>query len=156
MALSIGDSKIVAATETHIATLKDITEATYAPYVRRIGKRPAPMDAAFPQHISRQDVYVSVLGDVVEGFIITFARHDDQFIENIAVRPQSQGAGVGKRLMEFAMSLARQNGKRYVRLYTNEKMTESLTVYLKIGFIETERRLEDGFQRVFMEMRIAS
>lgn len=58
--------------------------------------------------------------------------------------------------MAFASSLANRNRKQFIRLYTNEKMTESMAVYRKIGFLERERKLEDGFQRVYMEMRIAS
>lgn len=114
------------------------------------------MDADFSRHISRREIYISVVGDEIEGFIVTYPRADDQFVENIAVSPHSQGAGAGRRLMAFATSLANRNRKQFIRLYTNEKMTESLAVYLKIGFLERERKLEDGFQRVYMEMRIAS
>ena len=38
-----------------------------------------------------------------------------------------------------------------MRLYTNEKMTANLSIYLRLGYTETGRRIEDGFKRVFFE-----
>ncbi len=147
---------VVPALETSLRALVGIAEAAYAPYVKRIGRRPAPMDADFAGHLVRQEVRVAQKGDIIQGFIISYTRRDDQFIENIAVDPKLQGKGIGRSLLLDACAQARENNKDYVRLYTNEKMTESLKTYLKFGFVETERKLEDGFNRVFMEMRIGS
>ena len=37
-----------------------------------------------------------------------------------------------------------------IYLYTNEKMTDSITLYAKAGYVVYARRLEQGFHRVFM------
>src|ERR1700730_552931 len=37
-----------------------------------------------------------------------------------------------------------------LRLYTNVLMTENLSMYARIGFVETHRVVEKGFHRVYM------
>lgn len=138
----------------HLAAVRAIAEEAYEPYIARIGKRPAPMDTDFAEQIRRGTVFVAVAEGAVDGFIITFARALDQFIENIAVASSARNSGVGYRLMAFAEMQAKEHGKTHLRLYTNEKMGESLTYYRALGFQETERREEAGFQRVYMEKRL--
>lgn len=41
-----------------------------------------------------------------------------------------------------------------VHLYTNEKMVENLAIYPRLGYAETGRRHEDGFNRVYFEKRL--
>ena len=38
----------------------------------------------------------------------------------------------------------------FVYLYTNEKMTGNIAMYVKAGYLEYERREELGFSRVFL------
>lgn len=58
---------------------------------------------------------------------------------------------MGKALIAFCENEARRLGLDAVRLYTNEKMTANLSIYLRLGYTETGRRIEDGFKRVFFE-----
>ena len=51
--------------------------------------------------------------------------------------------------------MARQRGLKAVHLYTNEKMTENLSLYPRLGYIEVARRMEDGFSRVYFEKSLA-
>ena len=53
--------------------------------------------------------------------------------------------------MYFAEQRARQSRLPRLALYTNEVMTENLALYTRLGYRETARRSEDGYQRVFME-----
>jgi len=32
--------------------------------------------------------------------------------------------------------------------YTNERMTENIEIYKRLGYIETERKIERGYQRI--------
>ena len=49
---------------------------------------------------------------------------------------------------------ARRRGLPEVRLYTNVLMERNIALYAKRGYVETERRVEEGFSRVFMTLRL--
>jgi len=75
-------------------------------------------------------------------------------LENVAVAPEKQRLGFGRRLIEFAEARSRQCGYREIRLYTNELMRENLAWYTRLGYQEISRRLDSGFKRVFMSKTI--
>ena len=79
---------------------------------------------------------------------------DALLVENVAVHPSAQGRGVGRALMAFAETQARGSGVRTLRLYTNEIMLDNIRLYEYLGYRELERRLEDGYSRVFMEKQL--
>ena len=75
-------------------------------------------------------------------------------LENVAVLPRAAGRGIGKALIGFCENAARQHGLSAVHLYTNEKMTDNLSIYRKLGYAEVARRTENGFNRVDFEKTI--
>ena len=122
----------------------------YEKYVVRIGRAPAPMVADFETQIRDGHVWVSEAEDgAVQGFAVFYPRDDHIHLENIAVAPEHQGQGVGKRLIDLCEDTARALGLDAVELYTNEKMTENLSLYPALGYVEIGRRSEAGFDRVF-------
>ena len=61
----------------------------------------------------------------------------------------------GLQLIAHCEEAARSAGLTSIRLYTNEKMAENLMIYPRLGYIETGRRSEHGFNRVYFEKRLA-
>ncbi|MDQ2788132.1 MAG: GNAT family N-acetyltransferase [Chloroflexota bacterium] len=133
----------------------DCVNAAYEHYVARIGKKPAPMLADYPALIV--DGFVSVIpGKVgVRGVIVMMVEDDTLFIENVAVHPADQGRGLGRALMDYAEQRARDANRDAILLYTHERMSENLTFYRNLGFVEIERRAEDGYDRVYLRKRLA-
>ncbi len=130
-------------------------EEAYEQYVAAIGKKPAPMVANFASLIASEHLYVAVdLDGHLLGFIVFFQKDDHMFLENVAVRQDATGRGVGKRLIAFCEEIAKDANLGSVKLYTNEKMTANLSLYPHLGYQETERRREDGFNRIFFEKKI--
>ena len=80
--------------------------------------------------------------------MIAWPEPDAYFIENIGVDPDRQGAGLGRRLIDHAVSQAERLSLPALRLYTNALVTENLSMYAHIGFVETHRTVEKGFHRV--------
>lgn len=122
-------------------------QEAYEPYVPRMGRRPAPMDA---DHRVRLEATWVLCDPGVVGVIVLIPDGGALMIENVAVAPAHQGHGHGRRLMAFAESQARDRGAPALTLYTNEKMTENLGLYTRLGYHETDRRTEDGFARVYL------
>ncbi|KAK6851895.1 acyl-CoA N-acyltransferase [Apiospora arundinis] len=75
-------------------------------------------------------------------------------VNNLVVDPDSQGKGYGRVLMGFAEELARNRGLEKLTLFTNVMMWENIGLYAKLGFSETGRRVEDGYERVYFEKRL--
>ena len=137
------------------AAIRACAENAYARYVSAIGRKPAPMVADFATQIAMGQVYVAVdEGDDLEGFIVFFLKGDHMFLENVAVLPSASGRGIGRLLIQFCEDQSRHLRIGAVHLYTNEKMTDNLSIYPRLGYVETGRRTEDGFNRVFFEKHL--
>lgn len=132
--------------------IRDCAALAYARYVPLIGRKPAPMLADFPAQIAAGDVQVAVDGaGALLGFIVFRPEGGHMLLENVAVMPGAAGRGIGKALIARCEATARQLGLDSVQLYTNEKMVENLSIYPRLGYAETDRRTEDGFNRVYFQ-----
>ncbi|WP_428245802.1 GNAT family N-acetyltransferase [Ferrovibrio sp.] len=138
------------------AEIRNCAEQAYARYIPLIGRKPAPMVADFAAQIAARQIYVAVdeQGGFL-GFIVFYAEAGHMLLENVAVLPQAAGRGVGRTLIGFCENTARQGGMNIVRLYTNEKMTENLSIYPRLGYVEVARRTESGFNRVYFEKHLS-
>jgi ribosomal protein S18 acetylase RimI-like enzyme len=136
------------------AVIGDLVRVSYAKYVERLGREPAPMLEDYAALIEAGEVWVLVEGEEVLGVLVMRGAEDHLFVDNVAVAPGHQGRGLGRELVAFAEQKARREGLGEIRLYTNEKMWENLAVYEKLGFEETGRGLDGDYQRVFMRKRI--
>ncbi|MEM9632929.1 MAG: GNAT family N-acetyltransferase [Pseudomonadota bacterium] len=135
--------------------VRNCAERAYERYVAAIGRKPAPMVADFEAQIEAGLIHAAFdESGLLLGFIVFFPKDDHMFLENVAVDPSAAGSGVGKQLIRYCEEAARREGFGSVRLYTNEKMNENLAIYPHLGFVETERRSEDGFNRVYFEKRL--
>ena len=132
------------------AAIETCVRAAYAKYVPRMGKEPAPMLADYATLIAAGVVHVLADRSGVRGVVVCFAREGYFFLENVAVDPAHQGQGLGRALLGFVEQQAREAGCHEIRLYTHERMTENIPFYQRLGYEEVDRRVEDGYARVFM------
>ena len=146
--------KIRPATLSDLSTIQACAAAAYARYVPRIGQKPAPMTADYAQAIKDGKVSVAVVGDRIAGFIELYSKEEYLILETIGLFPEYQRRGIGRALLEFGEEAARKEGLNEIRLYTNEKMSENLSLYRYFGYIETGRKAEDGFNRVFFKKNL--
>jgi ribosomal protein S18 acetylase RimI-like enzyme len=138
------------ATAGDVARIRAIARAAYAKYVPRIGREPAPMVADFDAEVAAHHVVVIEAAGRVGGYMVAWPEADAYFIDNIAVDPECQDGGLGRRLIDHAATEADRLHLPALRLYTNVLMTENLSMYAHIGFVETHRATEKGFDRVHM------
>jgi GNAT superfamily N-acetyltransferase len=134
--------------------LRDLVRAAYAKYVPRLGREPAPMLDDYAARIAARQAWVLEEAGALVGALILEDEPDALMLYNIAVSPNAQGIGVGKRLMAFTEAEARRRGYLLLKLYTNEKMVENVAMYPRLGFTETHRGSEAGHRRVYFEKRL--
>jgi ribosomal protein S18 acetylase RimI-like enzyme len=151
---SSNSPRIRGAAADDVARIGAIARAAYAIYVPRIGREPAPMAADFEAEVAANRVVVIEAAGSVRGYMIAWPEPDAYFIENIAVEPESQGDGLGRRLIDHAAAQAEKLKLPALRLYTNVLMTENQSMYAHIGFVETHRVVEKGFHRVYMRWNL--
>jgi len=137
-----------------VPAIKPMIDAAYSKYIERLGKLPAAMTADYDKLVETQNVYVLRVGGSVVGSVL-LSRDDDSIkVNNLVVEPSAQGRGYSRVLMDHAEDMARAQGLAAVTLFTNEKMHENIALYTKIGFTETGRKTEDGFNRVFFHKNL--
>lgn len=137
------------ATSFDIQEIETCAVAAYTLYVERIGREPAPMVANFAASIGKGYLYVAQEDDQIVGFVVFYPQQDHVHLENVAVSPGFQNRGIGTRLIRFVEQQAQQDGYTRVELYTNARMTENLGLYPRLGYEQFDRRVEDGFDRVY-------
>lgn len=130
-------------------------DAAYAKWVLRFGRKPGPMLADYRELIALGRVWIATEGNAVQGILVLLPEPDHLLVWNVAVWPDRQGRGIGRRLLAFAEERAAALGLREVRLFTNELMAENIAFYRGLGYEETERREEGAGRRVYMRKAIA-
>jgi ribosomal protein S18 acetylase RimI-like enzyme len=148
------EPRIRAATGADVSVVRQIVEEAYRHYIARIGKPPGPTIDDYAARISEGAVWVIVEESAVAGIIVLLSRPGYLLLDNIAVAPRRQGSGLGRRLLAFAEAEAMLRGYREIRLYTHRTMTENQRLYAAIGYEETGRGTEAGYDRVFMRKRL--
>jgi len=143
------------ATPEDEVAIRACARAAYTRYIPAMGREPAPMVADFAAQTGAGCIWVAAVdGGSVQGFIVFYAKGDTMLLENVAVHPDAAGQGIGRALIAFCEAAARQAGLRAVDLYTNAKMIENLSLYPRLGYMQTDRRTEDGFDRVYFRKRL--
>lgn len=133
-----------------------LAKAAYEPYVQRIGRQPAPMTADYTRVVAEGGSWVAERDDRLVGLLVLAPAKDHLSLENVAVAPDAQGLGVGRRLLRLAEEQARAECLPEIRLFTNEAMTENLAFYPRHGYRESHRATQDGYRRVFFTKLVPS
>ena len=113
--------------------------------------------ASRPDYVARVSegvVWVVEEGAVITAIIMLLPTANHLLLDNIAVSPARQGLGLGRRLLAFAEAEALRRGYREIQLYTHETMVENQRLYASIGYEETGRGAEAGYDRVFMRNKL--
>lgn len=148
-------NKIRRANQRDVSEIVSLVHAAFEPYVDRIGRVPAPMEADYVALVDQHDVLVSEDETGIVGVLILIRKPDHLLLETVAVRTDVQGRGIGAYMLEHAYTRARDLGVHEIRLYTNEKMFENLAYYPRHGFVQTGTAIEDGFHRVYFSRTLS-
>ena len=146
----MNEPRIRAATAVDVRAVAEIVDQAYRHYIARMGKPPGPMLDDYAARVSEGAVWVLEEGAEIAAIIVLLPAPNYLLLDNIAVSPTRQGLGLGRRLLAFAEDEALRRGYREIRLYTHETMVENRRLYASIGYEETGRGSEAGYNRVFM------
>jgi ribosomal protein S18 acetylase RimI-like enzyme len=142
--------RIGAATAADVPAIVDIVDRAYRHYIARIGTPPGPMLDDYAARVSEDAVWILQEGPTIAGILVLLSAPEYLLLDNVAIAPERQGRGLGRRLLAFAESEALRRGYREIRLYTHQTMIENQRLYASIGYEETGRGSQAGYDRVFM------
>lgn len=151
-----GEPTIRVATATDVPMIASIVQQAYRHYIPRMGKPPGPMLDDYAVRVREGAVWVIEQANAIFGIIVLLPASDYLLLDNIAVAPGRQGLGIGRRLLDFAEAEALRRGYREIRLYTHETMIENQRLYSALGYEETGRATQAGYDRVFMCKQLGS
>jgi ribosomal protein S18 acetylase RimI-like enzyme len=133
------------ATPAEAGAVRALTRQAYAKWVPLIGREPKPMQADYEKAVREHRIDLAYVDETMAGLIEIIAGPDHLLIENVAVAPSWQGRGIGRALMAHAERLAGAMGYAELRLYTNQRFTENIALYRKLGYrIDREETLAVG------------
>jgi ribosomal protein S18 acetylase RimI-like enzyme len=147
---------IRSAASADVDAVRDVVHAAYRHYIARIGKPPGPMLDDYAQRVADGQCWVLEDADQIVGVLVLEAGSTGLLLDNIAILPGSQGKGYGSSLIDSAEAEALRQGFQEISLYTHVLMTENIALYSRIGFVETHRVSEMGYDRVYMTKRLRS
>ncbi|MGW3343121.1 GNAT family N-acetyltransferase [Nonomuraea rubra] len=133
------------------AAVERLVQDAYTPWIEVIGMRPLPLEADYAALIAARRVHVT---DRLDGLIVLVPEDGVLLVENVAVRPELHGRGIGRGLMDYAEQEARRLGLPALRLYTNVKMAANIALYESLGYAETGREGIEGRSAVLMRKQL--
>jgi ribosomal protein S18 acetylase RimI-like enzyme len=136
-----------------VADIAALVQRAYGDYVESLGVRPAPLDDDYSARVTEGQTWLAE-DEGVAGVIVLVVKSDHLLVDNVAVAPERQGAGVGRELLAHAEAFAESHGLAEVRLYTNAGMRRNIDLYRYLGFEEIDRRKAGHFYRVFFSKRL--
>lgn len=88
-------------------------------------------------------ILFAVVGNTVAGACALVRMEDDRFdfeLVKMAVDPAFRGRGIGQQLGTAIIDRASELGGKTVFLESNTVLTSAISLYRKLGFVETERQ----------------
>ena len=80
---------------------------------------------------------------------------DEIHVRMLGVRPDAQGRGVGRALMDAVLGEARRLGKRRITLDTTDDMVAAQRLYESMGFVRGDDLVyDDDFRLRWYELRL--
>ncbi len=126
--------------------IRTFVRAAYAKWVPVMGREPMPMTADYDLALQKHRFVLVFEDGALAGVLETVVGADHLWVENIAVRPDLQGRGLGQRLLALAEMQARQAAVPQVRLLTNAALIGNLRFYQRYGFtVTTTEPFRGGF-----------
>lgn len=127
------------ATAHDVPAIAELVAAAYRDYAPLIGRTPLPMLADYAEAVRDHELWVLDGPSGLAGVLELEPRQDHLWIENVAIAPDRQGRGLGRRLLQHAETEGRRLGYAETRLLTNERYVDNIAMYMRYGYIETHR-----------------
>lgn len=122
-----------------VEAITALTDAAYTKYIPLIGRKPQPMTADYAKMVVENSIWLLIVEDQLAGVLVLVYEPENILIYSVAINPEYQKQGLGRRLLDWAEQQAVQAGYKSIRLYTNERFEANIVMYKHLGYQETSR-----------------
>jgi molybdopterin-guanine dinucleotide biosynthesis protein A len=136
------------------AAVTALSQAAYQKFVERIGRLPQPLTADYAEVIRTDETWVAEDNGRLVGVLVLKPASDHLLIWSVAVAVESQGSGIGRRLLALGEREALRRGVSEIRLYTNEKMAENIALYERYGYAIARREAREDRVLIHMSKKV--
>ncbi len=96
---------------------------------------------------SKEILVLAYLRDTLVGCMFCRTESDCLCVGKVAVSPQHQGQGIGKKMFETAFELAKQHCLSELELETRVELTENHLTFANLGFVQTGTSAHEGYNQ---------
>ena len=90
---------------------------------------------------------VWAIGAPLRACVVLTPKPDCLYLGKLAVAERARGAGLARRLVEWAALRACDRGYAWLELQVRVELVENLRAFAAMGFVETARTAHPGFDR---------
>lgn len=116
-----------------LGSVTDCIAAAYSAFQTTIPDLPPVLDG-IGDAIDDGRVWLVEDASGVAGVLILKLGRDHAVLENVAVTPRSAGKGLGRVLIDQALTVLRDHGCAELRLNTHASMTGNVAMYERLGW----------------------
>jgi ribosomal protein S18 acetylase RimI-like enzyme len=142
------------ATSEDVEAISALTDAAYSKYIPLIGRKPQPMSADYARMVVENAIWLLFAGEQLAGVLVLVFEAEELLIYSVAISPEFQHQGLGRRLMAWAEEQAVLAGYKTLRLYTNERFEDNIRLYKRLGYQETSREAYLNSTLVHMKKKL--
>lgn len=135
----MSDIQLRPATAADIPAVLLVTAAAYAPYAGRLTPPSSALnetEQAVRRYLQKGGVIVAEVDGRIVGAVRYEPYADYVYLGRLAVLPEYQGRGIGRRLVEAVEEWAALLGLDEVRLGVRLELTENRDLYRHLGYVE--------------------
>lgn len=137
------------------AAIRALTRAAYARWVPLIGRKPTPMTADYGARVRDHLIDLLEVDGGLAALIEMVPESSHLLVENVALLPELQGRGYGRRMLEHPERVAETLGVGELQLYTNAQFAENVRLYRGLGYEVYREAPHKGGITVYPSKRLA-
>lgn len=97
------------------------------------------------ERLTKNRLFLALKGGKLAGAVFAAVKGDAVYLDRLSVDPHARGLGIARRLIDAVEEHARESGAARVTLGVRLALTQNISFFERLGFVETGRKAHAGF-----------
>ena len=142
--------KIRKAVESDAPIISRITKKAFEEYAKLLPELPDALTETeddIENDIVNKMVFVAELNRNIIGTVRLTPDGEKMYLSRFAVKPDQQGSGIGKHILEYCDIMAKISGAKEIYLHTSTDAENLMTLYNNCGYELNSINTDKGYNR---------